>query len=317
MTLLGTRPLTQRDAFNQTLLELMDEDPRVVAVLAVIGHSRLAEAGSLERHPGRVVDVGIREQTQIGVAGGLALEGLRPIVHGYAPFLIERPFEQIKLSLTHQGLGAVLVSVGGSYDASKEGRTHLSPEDVSLVSTLPGWEVHAPTTGAEVVDVLRSVVPGTGSAYIRLSGPEATQSLVEAPGTVTELQRGGNGSPTVLALGPAIEPTLRAAEGLDVTVLGTITPNPIDAAGLRAGLSGHDLLLVEPWLAGTSTSRVADVLADRPMRYHAHGVTDPEMSHYGSPAEHAAFHGLDEPGIRHRIEEVLAISKIGCGGLHR
>lgn len=317
MTLLATRPLTQRDAFNQTVDQLMEEDPRVVAVLAVIGHSRFAEAGILDRHPGRVVDVGIREQTQIGVAGGLALEGLRPIVHGYAPFLIERPFEQIKLSLTHQGLGAVLVSVGGSYDASKEGRTHLTPEDVALISTLPGWEVHAPTTGSEVVDVLRSVVPGSGSAYVRLSGPEATEPLVTGPGRVDELQRGSNGSPTVLAFGPAMEATIRAAEGLDVTVLGTITPNPIDARGLRAGLSGHDLLLVEPWLAGTSTSRVAEALADRPMRFHAHGVTDPEMAHYGSPAEHAAFHGLDESGIRSRIEEVLAISKIGCGGLHR
>lgn len=303
--------LTQRDAFTEALGTVMEADERVVVVLAVIGRGRLEEAGLLARFGDRIIDVGIREQTQIGVAGGLALEGLRPIVHGYAPFLVERPFEHVKLDLTHQGAGAVLVSVGGSWDASREGRTHLCPEDVALVSTLPGWEVHAPTTGSEVTDVLARVVPGTGRAYVRLSGPEGTKSWVGAPGRVATLRSGSDGAPTVLAVGPAIEPTLAAAQGLDVTVLGTITAVPIDGEGLRAGVTGHDVLTVEPWLAGTSVARVAEALADRPMRFHAHGVTDPEAQIYGSPADHARFHGLDPAGIRARIEEVLAVAAAG------
>lgn len=304
----AARPPTQREAFTSTVGELMAADDRVVVVLAVIGSGRFADEGITERFPGRVIDVGIREQCQIGVAGGLALEGLRPIVHGYGPFLVERPFEQVKLSLTHQGAGAVLVSVGGSFDAAAEGRTHLAPEDVALVSTLPGWEVHAPTHPAEVEAVLRRVVPGTGFAYVRLSGPEAAEALVGEPDRVVALRAGSPSAPTVLAIGPAVAPALEAAQGVDVTVLGTLTPTPLDAAGLRASVTGTDLLVVEPWLAGTSTGRAADALADRAMRYHAHGVTDPGAAHYGTPAQHAAFHGLDPTGIRHRIEEVLAVS---------
>jgi transketolase len=307
-----TRP-TQRDAFTDTVGELMAVDERLVVVLAVIGRGRFEESGAIDRFPDRFVDVGIREQTQIGVAGGLALEGLRPIVHGYAPFLVERPFEQLKLSLTHQGAGAVLVSIGGSYDASKEGRTHLCPEDVALMSTLPGWEVHAPTTGEEVATVLRRVVPGTGSAYVRLSGPEASRSLAGEPGSVAMLRRGGSTAPTLLAMGPAIEPALEAVGDRDVTVLATITPTPLDVEGLRRSTTGTDLLLVEPWLAGTSMARVTDALADRPMRFHAHGVTDPELPRYGSPAEHAAAHGLDVAGIRARVDEVIAIAATGPG----
>ncbi|AIJ25176.1 transketolase B subunit [Amycolatopsis methanolica 239] len=93
---------------------MLDEDPRVAVVLADISAASLEAAR--RRHPDRVINVGIREQALIGVAGGLALAGMRPVVHTFPSFLVERPYEQVKLDLTHQGAGAVLVSWGGSYD---------------------------------------------------------------------------------------------------------------------------------------------------------------------------------------------------------
>src|SRR3954470_4285594 len=119
-----------RERFAATVTDLLDEDPAVAAVLADISADLFAPAAA--RHPDRVLNVGIREQLMVGVAGGLALTGLRPFVHTYAPFLVERPYEQVKLDLTHQGVGAVLVSVGASYDGSNYGRTHMSPGDVAL-----------------------------------------------------------------------------------------------------------------------------------------------------------------------------------------
>ncbi len=130
-----------RTRFIEVTADLLDTDESIAVVLADIGVSRLAQTGAADRHPSRVINVGLREQLLIGVAAGLALEGMQPIVHSYTPFLIERPFEQIKLDLGHQDVGAVLVSIGASFDAAGEGRTHQSPGDVALMSTLPDWSI--------------------------------------------------------------------------------------------------------------------------------------------------------------------------------
>ena len=77
-----------RETFVATTTALLDEDPRTALVLADISADAFEPAR--RRHPDRVLNVGIREQLMTGVAGGLALTGLRPYVHSYAPFVVDR-----------------------------------------------------------------------------------------------------------------------------------------------------------------------------------------------------------------------------------
>ncbi len=293
-----TRTDTMRTRFVRVVGDLLASDDRAVAVLAVINRGLFEEEGLIERYPNRVIDVGIREQSQIGVAGGLALEGFRPIVSGYAPFLVERPFEQIKLSLTHQGASAVLVSVGGSWDSAGAGRTHQAPADVALISALPGWTVHVPGHPDELDALLRSGYAGGGSVYIRTSVEANRSAHVSARSEIVTLRGGTPDGVTLLVVGPGVDEALAAVEGLDATVLYTATPNPLDARTLDAKVAGDDLVIIEPYLAGTSAGRVADALSNRPMRIRSHGVHQPEVGHYGSPRDHRRFHGLDARGIR-------------------
>ena len=289
-----------RQTFVDTVSSALDHDPRLAVLTADI--SAAAFAPARDRHPRRVLNVGIREQAMIGVAGGLALTGMRPVVHTYTPFLVERPFEQIKLDLGHQDVGAVLVSIGGSYDDPAWGRTHQGPGDVALLDTLPGWTVHVPGHSDEVASLLADALAGDGRVYLRLSSRQNTAAR-PATGRFTVVRTGTRG--TVVAIGPTLDNVLAATATEDVTVLYASTVRPFDHRGLRA--AGHtDIVLVEPYLAGTSAHEVAVAFDDVAHRLRALGVRrDLEVRAYGTAEEHDVVHGLDPRGIARTVREFL------------
>lgn len=291
--------MNTREQFAATVANLVETDLSVALVYAEISGQFF---GAVERaHPERVVNVGIREQLLVNVGAGFALTGMRPVVHTFSSFLVERAFEQVKLGFGHQGVGGVLVGSGGSFDASSAGRTHQSPGDVALMATLPDVHIHAPGTVAETDAVLRRAVASDRLHYVRVVGQTNSSSFPD--GRRLHVVRRGSG-PTVVALGPVLDEVLGAVADLDATVVYTSSVRPFDARGLRA-VAGPDVVLVEPWLAGTSSYVVSEALADRRHRLLSLGVGHRELRHYGRPREHIAAHGLDAAGIRASIDRFL------------
>jgi transketolase len=293
-----------RTAFVEAASELLDSDPLTAVVLAEISADEFAKAAA--RHPDRLLNVGIREQLMISVGGGLALAGLTPIMHSYAPFLVSRAFEQVKLDLGHQGVGAVLVSVGASYDWAGGGKTHHAPEDVALLDTLPGMDVHVPGHPDEVPGLLAGAVSqlhqGGHTSYIRLSVVTNGHSFGSADPQLRVVKTGSRG--VVIAVGPMLDPVLSAVADLDVTVAYATTVRPFDADGLRA-MTGDAVVLVEPYLAGTSARVVAEALEERPHRLLSLGVRRTEVRRYGTPEDHARLHGIDPAGLRASVTGFL------------
>ena len=295
--------MSMREQFVRTTPAAMDADPEVALVLAEISLDRFTDA--LDRHAERVFNVGIREQAMVGVAGGLALAGMRPVLHSITPFLVERPFEQLKLDLGHQGVGAIAVSTGASYDYPAAGRTHMAPGDVALIDALPGWTAHVPGHPDEVDALLSREFDHDGLVYLRLSDRVNAEPLVSGPGW-HQVRHGRDG--VVLAVGPMLDPVLAATAAMDVTVLYTATIRPFDAAGLRAAVrqAAPDVVLVEPYLRGTSTREVAEALSDTPHRVLSLGVRrDLELRAYGTVEEHDAAHGLGPTAIAGEVAHFL------------
>ena len=294
--------MSPRTQFAATAGDLVETDDSVALVYAEISGQYFGETEA--RHPDRGVNVGIREQLLVNVGAGMALTGMRPIVHTFGSFLVERAFEQVKLGFGHQDVGGVLVGGLGSFDSAGMGRTHQTNGDVALMDTLPGIHIHAPSTSVEVDAVVRRTVAGDGLHYVRVVGQTNSTSYA---GTGLHVVRRGADA-TVVALGPVLDSVLAATEGLDVNVLYANTVRPFDSRGLRQVLAAPDVVLVEPWLAGTSSRVVSETLSDLPHRVLALGVGRDELRRYGTPADHVRFHGLDAAGIRRSLDAFLPVA---------
>ena len=290
--------MTMREEAMAAVVDVFERDERVALVMADISLDYLRAA--VEHDPRRAINVGIMEQSAIGVAACFALEGFHPIVHTLAPFLAERPLEQIKLDFGYQGLGGLFISAGAPYDYGESGGTHHAPGDVQALGSIPRVHVLAPGSPRETAELVRSHYASASPTYLRTSTTENDHPVELAPGGLTVVRRGPD--LTVIAAGPFLSRTLGALDGIDATVLYATTLVPLDAETLaREAAPSTDVVLVEPAYEGTTAAQVIAALAHRPTRLLSIGVPRRFIERYGTAAEHDAALGLDVAGIRERI----------------
>src|SRR5439155_21124947 len=245
------------------------------------------------------------EQTMIGLSAGLAMEGMIPVVHTDAPFLVERPFEQIKADFCYQNLAGNFVSTGASYDYAFEGMSHQGPADVPLLRVLPGMQVVVPGTGAEFDLLFRESYANGHSTYYRTQLSDNSETHPVRFGSLSLIRRGSRA--TVVAVGPVLSSVLSAVEGLDVTVLYCTTVAPFDVDTLCDLCTGGDIVLVEPYYDATLVPDIVAAMRHRLIRIEAIGVPHVLLSNYGTPEDHTRNIGLTPAGIRSRVDAFLAL----------
>ena len=294
--------IDMRSQLARTATDLVERDPNVAVVLAEISVDRFERAITIA--PNRVVNIGIMEQTLVGVAAGFAMEGFHTIAHTMAPFLVERPFEQVKVDFGYQGLGGLFISAGASYDYGESGGTHHAGGDVQALGSIPRIEVLVPGSPAETGQLVRSTYANGRPTYLRTSTVENDEPVELAPGGLTVVRRGPD--VTVIAAGPFLSRTLAALDGIDATVLYATTLVPLDAETLaREAAPAAEVVLVEPVYEGTTAGQVAAALAHRPTRLLSIGVPRRFLKRYGTAEQHDAELGLDAGAIRERIRAFL------------
>jgi transketolase len=300
---------TMREQMGSTLQDLMDTDPRLAVVLADISTGYFERAAAA--HPNRVIGVGIMEQTAVSLAAGLALEGFIPVVHSITPFVVERPFEQIKDDFCYQRLGGNFISTGASYDYGTDGMTHYGMGDVPILRTLPGMEIVVPGTPREFDVLFRAAYADGAPTYFRLAAQANAADRPVSFGQLEVVRRGSRAC--VVAVGPMLDRVIEAVKDLHVTILYCTTVAPFDAETLRAealrgeAAPGASVILVEPYYEATLVPEIVAALKPRAVRVEAIGVPRRIVSHYGSASEHDADLGLDAGGIRARIEAFLGV----------
>jgi transketolase len=226
--------MNMRQHMAATLESMLQEDDRLVVVLADIS------ASHFQPHK-RVINLGIMEQTLIGAAAGLAMEGFIPAVHSFVPFLIERPLEQLKDDFCYQRLGGNFISIGGSYDYSIEGMTHQGPGDIQVLRSLPGMQMVVPGTALEFERLLRQTYANGAPTYYRLGERSNADEHPVEFGKLQVIRRGQ--AATIIAVGPMLDDTLQATEDLDVTILycTTVRPCAVNASANTLSWSSHTM----------------------------------------------------------------------------
>jgi transketolase len=293
---------TMREAAMSTVVDVFRRDENVAVIMADISLEYLRPA--VEHDPRRAINVGIMEQSAVGVAAGFALEGYHPIVHTLAPFLAERPLEQIKVDFGYQGLGGLFISAGASYDYGESGGTHHAGGDVQALGSIPRMEVLVPGSAAETARLVGTSYGNGRPTYLRTSTVENRAPVELAPGGLTVVKRGGE--LTAIAAGPFLSRTLEALDGIDATVLYATTLVPLDAETLaREAAPAAEVVLVEPVYEGTTAGQVAAALSHRPTRLLSIGVPRQFLKRYGTSEQHDLDLGLDVRGIRERIRSFV------------
>ena len=180
-----------RAEFAKLCLETVQTDPKSIIMVGDISHFLLRET---EREaPDRFYNIGICEQSMVSMASGMAIEGMRPIIHTIAPFLVERAYEQIKNDLGYQHTDVTIVTVGGTYDYSDLGCTHHCYGDVTLMRLIPNMEVYEPGTPKELRDLFLQTWGNGNPKYFRLSAHSHSQDINVNAGEVNVIRGSTDG----------------------------------------------------------------------------------------------------------------------------
>jgi transketolase len=140
--------MNTRQQFPKTVLDIMNKDERVIVLLGDIGVFAFQDV--FKSYPQRCFNIGICEQSMVGMAAGLSMAGFIPIVHTIEPFLVDRAFEQIKDDFGYQELKGNIVGVDVSDTAPNLGYTHQCPYALSHMRDVQGMNVFDPGSASEL-----------------------------------------------------------------------------------------------------------------------------------------------------------------------
>ena len=152
-----------RRRFGKLINELANKDNKIVLLVGDIGYGIFDDFR--KNHPNRFYNLGICEQSLIGTASGMSLEGLKPWVYTITPFLIERPFEQVKLDIDQQKANVKLV---GFADYPNLGPTHSELDAEKLMNLFNNIKSYFPKDSSETKKFFYECYKNNGPNFISL-----------------------------------------------------------------------------------------------------------------------------------------------------
>jgi len=305
--------ITYTEVFGNWLCDMAAADKRLVGITPA-----MREGSGMVRfnqeYPDRYFDVGIAEQHSVTFAGGLATEGMKPVVAIYSTFL-QRAYDQLIHDVALQNLD-VTFALDRAGLVGADGATHAGNYDIAYLRCIPNMVVMAPSDENECRKMLTTAYHYPGPAAVRYPRGAGVGAAIDPALDTVEMGKGvvkreGKGV-AILAFGSMVAPSLGAAADLNATVADMRFVKPLDVELVRQLAQDHDYLVTveEGCTMGGAGSAVAEALS-------AEGIVKPllilglpdQFIDHGDPALLLASVGLDAHGIGKAIRERFGIGE--------
>lgn len=303
---------TMRDTFIGEVLKAMDAGENVFFLSADFGAPALDEVRA--RHGDRFINVGIAEQNLINVATGLALEGYTVYAYAIAPFVTMRCYEQVRVNLAIlsqvRPMNVNLIGVGAGLSYEVSGPTHHCLEDISVMRTLPNFEIFSPSDYTTAGSLFRYTTEHMGPKYLRFDAKPVAQihdtvSNADLERGFIELQKGRG--VCYVATGYMTHKArevvkLLASRGLQPGLIDMLKVKGFNAAQLVQALRSYDKVIsLEEGFVGKGglDAAISTVIHESgaPVAFRALGLKDHYHFHIGSRDSLHARDRLDNESI--------------------
>ena len=288
-----------RKQFVTTLEDILLNNSSAVLFLGDIGVYGFKNL--FQEIPERIYNIGILEQTTIGLSAGLSMTGLIPFVYTIAPFIVERALEQLKIDFGYQELNGNFISIGASYDYSSLGATHHCPADIQLISSIPNFEIVIPGTSYELNILINQCYNNGHPTYFRLSEYENDIQVDIKFGRGNLIKQGNDA--TILCFGNMLDKVIKATENLNVNVLYYSTILPFDSNLLIENFN-ENIIIIEQFYEGSVNHIISPILKNKKCRISNISVPRRFITNYSNKDKIDEILGLDVQSLKTKISTI-------------
>lgn len=306
--------LAMRDAYAETMTELVKENPRIVYLEADLMNS-IGMVNFAKEFPDNAINCGIQEANMIGTAAGMSAVGMIPFTHTFGCFATRRALDQIFVSGAYARTNIRMLGSDPGVTAAFNGATHMPFEDIGLLRGIPNITIIEPTDSTMLRDMVKQTAKMEGIFYIRLSRKNAVKVFEDGStfdiGKAVSIKDGTD--VTLIASGICVDEAIKAAEilqqqNINAAVLNVFTIKPIDREAIAAAAkkTGAIVTVENHNIHNGLGSAVAEVLAETtpvPMarvgvqdKFGEVGSVDYLKERFGLTAENIAKNALEVIG---------------------
>ncbi|MEY2779390.1 MAG: 1-deoxy-D-xylulose-5-phosphate synthase, partial [Actinomycetota bacterium] len=311
-------PTGYTEAFADTIVEIAQQDPRIVAITAAMpGPTGLIKFQ--EKFPDRFFDVGIAEQHAVTAAAGMAMGGMRPVVALYSTFL-NRAWDQVVYDVALHRL-PVIFCLDRAGITGDDGPSHHGIYDMALLSKVPGMRVLAPSSTQEVQQMLHDAVALANEGPVVIRYPKGVARSVDAQDVgsglaARKLLTDPSNTVCILAIGKMVGASLDAAallaaNGISATVWDVRSCSPLDEKMISDAAQHQVVVTVEDGIREGGIGMTIEDLVS-----HDSGTSRPVIKVLGVPKQFIpqakpdailSRIGLDAEGITSTVKSALSI----------